>query len=240
MGRPGDKRRQKDSPATDAEARGREQRRRLEQASRVGRSAGERTPGASRPEHSSLDTAARFGEAASEVAHHGVETFLDAGARGIGLEGLGAAGALASVALKGREVVKAIGETHDAHLREAQALGTRHGLAVMMADCNNASSPQIRDGVAYSKADFGRRVGDLLGSDRDHSMRTLQIENSDAPRQYESARDALVDQANSVLKQGQTAAERQALLRTFTDAAAQAMAPGRRQWNQQPQGGPGE
>jgi hypothetical protein len=235
MGRTGDKRKKIDTSGQDAAERRREQRRRLEQASRDGAGLGERNKGASRPDRSTLDTALRGVEIGAQIAHHGIET----AAEGAGIGAVGAGAALVEVALAGREVVKAIGETHDAHQREAQALGTRHGLAVMMADCNNPDSPHIRDGAAYNKADFGRRVDTMLGGDKAHWLRTLSIENSKAPGQYDQARNAVVDAANTVLQQGRTAAERQQLLKAFTNAAAEAMAPQRRQWSQGAGGPPG-
>ncbi|MFO7696786.1 MAG: hypothetical protein R6X16_06475 [Anaerolineae bacterium] len=235
MGRLGDKRKKTDTSGQDAAERRREQRRRLEQATRDGAGLGERNKGASRPERSTLDTALRGVEMGAQIAHHGIE----AAAEGAGIGAVGAGAALFEVALAGREVVKAIGETHDAHQRESLALGTRHALSVMMADCNNPDSPHIRDGAAYNKADFGRRVESILGGDKARWLTTLGIENNRAPQQYDQARDAVVDAANSVLQRGRTAAERQQLLQAFTNAAAEAMAPQRRQWSQGAGGPPG-
>jgi hypothetical protein len=236
MGRLGDKRKKTDSLGQDAAERRREQRRRIEQATRDGAGLGERNKGASRPERSTLDTALRGVEMGAQIAHHGIEAVA---AEGAGIGAVGAGAALVEVALAGREVVKAIGETHDAHQRESLALGTRHALSVMMADCNNPDSPHIRDGAGYNKADFGRRVDSILSGDKAHWLTSLQVQNTDAPRQYGQARDAVVDAANSVLQKGRTAAERQQLLQAFTNAAAEAMAPQRRQWAQSAGGPPG-
>jgi hypothetical protein len=219
----GDKRRKPIARDGDLTERQRQQRRQLERASRAGQEAGERGKGAARPESSRLDNVMHGVELGAQAAHLAGEAAE--------LSGVAIGGAMVHVALAGREVVKAIGETHDAHQREAGALGTRHALSVMMADCNNPQSPHIRDGTPYNKAEFSRRVEGVLGSDKNRWMTTLQIENSQASQPYDRARDGVVDAANGVLSQARTAAERQQMLATFTNAAAEAMAAQRRQWS---------
>jgi len=185
---------------------------------------GDQGRGAARPESTTLDKVLHGVELGAQATHLAAE-----GAEVASVE-LG--GAMVHVALAARELVKAIGETHDAHEREATALGTRHALSVMMYDSNNPQSPQMRDGVPYNKAEFSRRVEGILGTDRTRWMATLQIENREAPQQYDAARDHVVDAANGVLRQAQNATERQQLLKAFTNAAAEAMAGQRQQWAQ--------
>ena len=116
--------------------RERERRRRLEQAraegARQGASAAAKGRGAEIPRESTLDTALNAG---------GNVMRLVGGAISLAAEGVGAAavgGGLSAVGFGvagGREVVKAVIETGEAHAREAVALGARHALRLARSRC---------------------------------------------------------------------------------------------------------
>jgi hypothetical protein len=224
MGRRKDKGSLSDRGPDKALQRSREQRRAFTEAYRLGQKVGERGQGASIPRESTADHVLHGVELGADLIGHAAEA---AEAGGVAMGGVAALGIL-----KGREIVKAIGEVHAAHSAEAQFLGTSHALSHMIYDAQNPNNSHVRDGKPYDQADFTKRVDTTFGRERDRHMVYLQIENRDAPKQYAAARDGVVKAANEVLKQAKSPQERQQAMEAFTSSATQAMVQQRKQWNQ--------
>lgn len=217
--------------------RERERRRRLSElraaGRREGRATAEKGRGAEVPEESAADRAAHLIGLAHEAAGYAAEFVPESvGAGKVGVIG-GLGGVAAYGVIQGRAILKAIHEVSEGNARESVALGVRHGLSRVMADANNPESPHIRDGKPYTKEDLRRRVSESLASDRDWWMPGLKVENSPARKQYDSGIDSIVDHLNAGLQQGKTALERQAVMKSLTQAAAEGIADRRRQWQQQ-------
>ncbi len=241
MGRSGkDKGKRSDRGRDQRREQERDQRRKVTEARKqaearkIGQEAGHRARGAELPKSSTLDTALHVGGLAAEAVGHAAE-FAGEGA----LAGSAAMGGIAAYGItQGREIVKAIGETHDAHKAECHALGARHAVSWMMQDAKGQDNPHIRDGKPYTREDFNKKVDQTFGRDREHWMKSLLIENKDGRKDYRSGINQMVDAANKVLQQGKTPAERQQGMQGFTNSAASAMAEQRKKWNQAASGQP--
>jgi hypothetical protein len=224
MGRRKDRGSLSDRGPDKALQRSREQRRAFTEAHRLGQQVGEGGKGAGIPRESTADHVLHGVELGADIIGHAAEA--------VGAGGVAAGSVAAFGILKGHEIVKAIGEVHAAHSAESQFLGTSHALSHMIYDAQNPNNPHIRDGQPYDRAEFAKRVDATFGNERDRHMVYLQIENSDARKQYDTARDGAAIAANEVLKQAKSPQERQQAMEAFTSSAAQAMVQQRTQWNQ--------
>jgi hypothetical protein len=132
------------------------------------------------------------------------------------------AGLLALPVEMGKHLFDAIGKAHSANERAATSFGVRHALSVVWGDHKHPDNAHIKEGRPYTYGELRERVATAFGKEKEAHMPFWSVENKNAPDQYQNGVDLTVDRANSALQSGKTAAERQVLLKAFTDSAERA------------------
>ena len=122
----------------------------------------------------------------------------------------------------GQKLLEAIGEVHDKNIQEAKARGLRYGITELKWDQRSINNPHIQEGKPYTKSELYDRIRQqrIQFGGLDYEMTFLQVEASDARKEFENSIDTLVNTINPLLNQAKTPSERQLILKTFVDSAS--------------------